>query len=1049
MRKYRISHSADISDDPYIINRKDKIEYAQANFVDNNICVISAKAGQGKTTFAKLLTSVQSTDTVWYQITKSDCDPIYFCSSLYKKIKEDINGYKSDVLDSIIKQNALMITDYPRYIKMIFSSLRNITKDVIIVIDDTHILPENGLGFGCLQLITAEASQKIKFILNTRTHFTPKSNKALHLEENFLKFSSNEFKQLSTKHLSWLSDFSHLRNIEKLTDGWVMGLRLIYEHMTENRQTDIDEFKSIDDFLDVYFSGAASETKAGNLDKNLLYLSFLNDIHIDFITSLKNGDKTLSTIMNMLEKNFFVQRVTENRIRFHHMFGDLLSKKAENTLNKQAISEFIINAAEFEAGQDELTNALEYFIAADNCNKLEALIKSRFPEFYLSTSKLYIYDQLKMIQKNDLSNICWTNMLLGFLHQSFNPAEALHTLNMSSNEAKKQKDDFCLALSIAGEITYHTYISGDFKTVKIRHDLLQSLYNKLVNINQTIEVIITSALSMGGIYTENSDISLKYIERVSELGHERESLSTIILADAMHSIYSGMRGDIYTQIKRVNNVYLKMNNPIFAKFDYFIMLGHLLNHIAHMGKLIDHSSLAEAIKRERFSVLFDTFIDIWYIDNYVSKGMLDEAEEIIFRYPQNETTDHLMSQILYYKALVQSIKGDKTALETVSKSLGMRKISGGHEYFFSLNYQFIGAVNALLGNDDEAIKYLTKSIETCSNASMDSGSYMFMSWISHKKGNIDQAISFAFKAAQLLISINMDYCWGITFEVYKSFIRYAAMTPETKKFAQKVAEEKFDSFIDNKFEFKPLLQIKTFGTLEIYANDKIINSAEMTQTSKIIISILLCKNGYTCSVEEVMYLLWPDADEQKARKSFDTAVTRLRNNIKEKLNIEAKEYIQVKNGMIFLEKVKLDTEIFENCTSKCVKHLKNNEFVQSLENYFKAASVYSCIFLEPIKGLDIISAKQQQYEKLFLSLVSAGIAHSEYLKDFFDVSELIEKHISSHLHLYDFIKKIVDYYNSKGLSDQVIRIVEQYTEHLRSIYTDETEIDNIIFNLKS
>lgn len=160
MQKFKTSVNTDLAEDSYLINRKEKVSDAAAEFYKKRLCVISGKAGQGKTTFARLLTNNKKYKTVWYQITNSDRDPVYLCVSLYENIKKQITGYKSEIFDSIIRQSAQTITDYQKYIDLIWNSLIKINQDIVIVIDDTHILPEKGLGFGCLQLFTSKSTQK-------------------------------------------------------------------------------------------------------------------------------------------------------------------------------------------------------------------------------------------------------------------------------------------------------------------------------------------------------------------------------------------------------------------------------------------------------------------------------------------------------------------------------------------------------------------------------------------------------------------------------------------------------------------------------------------------------------------------------------------------------------------------------------------------------------------------------------------------------------------------------------------------------------------------
>lgn len=360
-----------------------------------------------------------------------------------------------------------------------------------------------------------------------------------------------------------------------------MGLRLIYEHMTENRKTNIDDFRSIEDFLEVYFSSATQQTGVKAFDDLFYMLSFLNDIHLGFVSQIKNSEKTIDILEDMFSKNFFIQEAGEGRIRFHHMFKELLKNKASSTFDKINIQEFLIKAAAFEVSLGSITNALEYFSDAEAYNEIERTVKENFPALYASSNKSYLYEILQRIPDSERSKLCWVNNLLGTILQGINPEDTFPSFKAASENAAEDILGLCIAY--AGVIFYNYYISGIPKDSEPLYAVILENYPQLKDIHPVYDIILCSSLTQSGLYMAGAEDPLPYINRMKEYGISLDNINLSILTYSNQSIYAGTRSDVKDERTALNNIYAHTENPAMGLYFHFLLITHMVNYFAFKG----------------------------------------------------------------------------------------------------------------------------------------------------------------------------------------------------------------------------------------------------------------------------------------------------------------------------------------------------------------------------------------------------------------------------------------------------------------------------------
>lgn len=69
--------------------------------------IIEAQAGQGKTTLAYQFLQFNNNRFIWYQVGTEDSDPIFLLSSLLTNLTQNLEGFNSPKLTSILSEGSV------------------------------------------------------------------------------------------------------------------------------------------------------------------------------------------------------------------------------------------------------------------------------------------------------------------------------------------------------------------------------------------------------------------------------------------------------------------------------------------------------------------------------------------------------------------------------------------------------------------------------------------------------------------------------------------------------------------------------------------------------------------------------------------------------------------------------------------------------------------------------------------------------------------------------------------------------------------------------
>ncbi len=166
-----------------------------------------------------------------------------------------------------------------------------------------------------------------------------------------------------------------------------------------------------------------------------------------------------------------------------------------------------------------------------------------------------------------------------------------------------------------------------------------------------------------------------------------------------------------------------------------------------------------------------------------------------------------------------------------------------------------------------------------------------------------------------------------------------------------------------------LFEIHTLGRFELLINGVPVGKPDSAIASKPLqlLKAVIARGGTDVSQEEVADLLWPDADGDQARRSFDTTMHRLRKMLGHE------QALSIRNGKLNLDPalVWLDTRLFEAYFDRLSPVAKDSMSSEQVPLYEKAIALYKGSFLPAEKSESWTLDRRDRLRGRFVRLVTA------------------------------------------------------------------------------
>lgn len=327
------------------------------------LTIVSAAMGYGKTTSVENYLIGCKARTIWVSVLGSDGSETVF----WKKFGEAFEKLDKLTGEKLIKSSfpvdTLQIEETIDIIKKV-----NYENDIVLVIDDYHIIEENKPVEKLVERIVQAKIEGLHLVLTSRTK--PKLNYINFVSKGLCYFISNDVLQFSKKEIKEYFELMNFhvtyKDIDKIydyTNGWISGIYLIMLGLKNGLPvTEISEVNKL--VQDNLYRNFNDETK-----KVLLELSILDNFTRNEAVEVLQNPKVPKILESLMAENAFIQFNKETGFyKIHNVLLDFLRKELK--INNMEVKEVYYRAGKWFAKQNQMIEALKYYHKAGRTEEL-------------------------------------------------------------------------------------------------------------------------------------------------------------------------------------------------------------------------------------------------------------------------------------------------------------------------------------------------------------------------------------------------------------------------------------------------------------------------------------------------------------------------------------------------------------------------------------------------------------------------------------------------------------------------------------------------------
>ncbi len=378
----------------------------------HSLILVCAPAGYGKTTLVRSWLETSSAPVAWYSLEHGDDNPqqflIYLINALQYALDGEI-GTDAEFGDSF----STLSTDV--LLALCLNQITEYDQPLLLVLDDLHNIKNKDIHTLISELIF-HLPKKASLVITTRVEpELPLSrmrarNQITEIRTTDLRFNLEESEEffLKTSGIALPKDL--MVDLDKKTEGWVVGLQLAALRFNEN-SSDMEAFirhlNGNSRLILGYLLDEVLEEQPPNLKSFLFQTVLLDKFNAGLSASLLNiSPRKAQLLISTLErKNLFIYPVDQNRewYRYHPLFSDILQARLRETTPPEKIAELQLRASRWFEDQGLNEKAIQYCAASGDDERTLGLIQANAEKMLLSGKYDLFLRYAKQIPEEHLS----------------------------------------------------------------------------------------------------------------------------------------------------------------------------------------------------------------------------------------------------------------------------------------------------------------------------------------------------------------------------------------------------------------------------------------------------------------------------------------------------------------------------------------------------------------------------------------------------------------------------------------------------------------------
>jgi LuxR family transcriptional regulator, maltose regulon positive regulatory protein len=338
----------------------------------HRLTLISASAGAGKSSLLAEWAATEPAMVGWVSLDSEDNDPIRFWTYCLAAIQVRCKNRVQTLIEALQSPQPPVILPFLNEIVNQLASLP--VEKLVLVLDDYHVIDTQSIH-DSLGYFVDHIPPNIHLVIATRSdpplplHRWRGRGQLTEIRFDDLRFTLMETQLFLTERMKLDLNFEDIEQLEKRTEGWIVGLHLAALLMKGNKDPGafIARFSSNNHYILEYLTSEVLDLLPDNEQDFLLQISILSQFNPSLCDAVTGRTDSQAYLDRFWKANLFLIPLDDEHVwyRYHHLFADLLGHKLKQK-GETCLQPLYQRAADWYAQNQMIDEAIRSGLAARN-----------------------------------------------------------------------------------------------------------------------------------------------------------------------------------------------------------------------------------------------------------------------------------------------------------------------------------------------------------------------------------------------------------------------------------------------------------------------------------------------------------------------------------------------------------------------------------------------------------------------------------------------------------------------------------------------------------
>ncbi|WP_444926025.1 HTH-type transcriptional regulator MalT [Microbulbifer sp. TRSA002] len=409
----------------------------------DQLLLVTAPAGYGKTTLVTSWASQQDNPVAWYTLDASDNEPSQFCRYLVESVHRATGNGVPQTHQLL---SAPQRPDPSTLVSHLLSELRGLPSELRIVLDDYHQI-DNQQVHDTTRFLLRHAPAGVGIVLTSRSQ-PPLGLATLRVQGRLLELGSNELalniEEIATllkQRLPFNLDGDRAAQLHHLSEGWPPAVQLFTLSVRDSNEVDryLAELEQGHSHILDYLAEEVLERLEPQLRQLLSCTSILTRVNAQLAERLTGRQDGQQLLEEAARRGLFLQALDSSRqwFRFHPVFARFLQRQIND---RKHLLQLHSTACDTWQELDQPVEALRHALAGGDRERLKQLLNDRGEQLLRAGQSRLLRDCLDWLGDEALQHSARFTLLSAKMARE-NFEYDLCEKNLAASESWLQRED--------------------------------------------------------------------------------------------------------------------------------------------------------------------------------------------------------------------------------------------------------------------------------------------------------------------------------------------------------------------------------------------------------------------------------------------------------------------------------------------------------------------------------------------------------------------------------------------------------------------------------